>query len=333
MRIRRLLGAALIGANLGLGAAVHAAPAADTPFAIVGDTVVSAADYQRALAVAMRRKYYHAKPPEGELAKFRREVGDEVVNRVLLLAEAKRRRLQPDADRIRAAVAGYDAQYANSPQWQANRDRMLAAVVPELERESLLERLEKQVREVPEPAADVARAYYEQHKALFVEPERVKLAVILLRVDPSSRQAVWNGAMDEAKRLHQRLRGGADFAELARLHSGDRSAARGGEMEYTHRGMLPEAVHGLVDRLAPGEIAEPVQLLEGVAILRLDDRKPALQRPFEQVKERAADLWQREEADARWKKLIAELRRGTPIKVDESHYAPSRTPTEKARAG
>ena len=39
----------------------------------------------------MRKKYYHAKPPEAEYAKFQREVGDEVVNRVLLLDEARRR--------------------------------------------------------------------------------------------------------------------------------------------------------------------------------------------------------------------------------------------------
>ena len=104
-------------------------------------------------------------------------------------------------------------------------------------------------------------------------------------------------------------------------------------MDYTHRGMLPEAVHGVVDALKARELSEPVQLLEGVAILRLDDRRAAQQRRFEQVKDRAADLWQREEAQARWNKLIAELRRATPVRIDESHYAPLPAAPEKARAG
>jgi parvulin-like peptidyl-prolyl isomerase len=303
------------------------------PFATVGDTVISSAEYQRALAVATRKKYYHAKPPEGEYAKLQREVGNDVVNRVLLLAEARRRGVQPDREKIAATVAGYEAQYKGSANWQANREKMLASVVPQLESDSLLERLGKLVRNVPAPAEPAARAYYERHKDLFVEPEQVKLSVILLKVDPSAPQAMWNSAHEEGKRLHKRLQGGADFAEMARLHSGDRSAAQGGQMDYTHRGMLPEAVHGVVDKLKAREVSEPVQTLEGVAILRLDDRRPEQQRAFEQVKERAAELWQREEAEARWTKLIGELRRSATIRIDESQYAPLPATAEKPRAG
>lgn len=331
MSLRHAFAAALLGAACAAPVAWAAEPAA--PFATVGDTVVTAAEFQRALAVAMRKKYYHAKPPEAELAKFQREVGDDVVNRVLLLAEARRRGIQPDRDRIAATIAGYDRQYQGSATWAANREKMLASVTPQLEAETLLDRLERLVRHVDPPTEAQARAYHERHRELFVEPEQVKLSVILLRVAPSSKQAVWNGALDEARSLHRKLVAGADFAELAKLHSGDRSAARGGEMEYTHRGMLPEAVHTVVDALAVGGLSAPVQLLEGVAILRLDGRKPAQPRSFEQVKSRAAELWQRDEADARWKQLIAELRRTTAVRIDESHYAPLPAQPEKARAG
>jgi parvulin-like peptidyl-prolyl isomerase len=312
--------------------AVPAAPAAAPVFATVGGTTISLPDYQRALSVATRKKYYHAKPPEGEYAAFQREVGDEVVNRTLLLAEARRRGIQPDRDKIKATVAGYDSQYQGSANWAANREKMLAAVVPQLENESLLDRLERLVRQGPEPDEAAARAYYEQHRELFIEPEQVKLRVILLKVDPSSRQVVWDSAMTEGRQLHRKLLAGADFGELARLHSGDRSAANGGEMDYTHRGMLPQAMHGVIDALKPGGLSEPVQLLEGVAIVRLDGRREAQPRSFEQVRPRAAELWQRAEADARWRKLIAELRKSTTIRVDESHYAPLRGPVEKPRA-
>lgn len=318
------------------GAAPVGAPVASPvtgAFATVGGTVISRADYQRALAVAMRKKYYHARPPEAEFARFQREVGDEVVNRVLLLAEARRRGIVPDREQIAATVAGYDAQYGGSANWQANRDKMLAAVLPQLESESLLERLGQLVKRVPEPAEPVLRAYHEQHPALFIEPEQLRLSVILLKVDPSSPQAIWDAAHAEGRQLHRRLLAGADFGELARLHSGDRSAAAGGQMDYLHRGMLPEAVHGVVDALQPGGLSAPVQMLEGVAILRLDDRRPARQRDFEPVRARAAELWQREQAQARWNELIATLRRGTAIRIDESLYAPLSATTDKAHAG
>ena len=315
------------------GAGPGATARAALPFAQVGDTVITGADYQRALAVAMRKKYYHAKPPEAEYAKFQREVGDDVVNRVLLLAEARRRGVQPDSEQIKATVAGYDAQYKTSPNWASNRSQMLAAVVPQLERESVLERFERQIKQVPEPDEAVARAFYGRNSGLFIEPEQVKLRVIVLRVDPSSPQTLWDSAKAEIQRIHKKLLAGADFAQLAQLQSSDRSAAQGGEMDYTHRGMLPEAVHGVVDKLTIGATAEPVQLLEGWAILKLDGRRPSQQRSFEQVRERAGDLWQREEGQRRWAALIEQLRQTTSVRIDESHYAPLRGPSEKPRAG
>jgi parvulin-like peptidyl-prolyl isomerase len=329
--------AVAVAALLWVGGAAAQAPSTDaTPaarvFATVGDTVISAADYQRALAIAIRTRYYHARPPEAELAKFQREVGDEVVNRALLLAEARRRSVEPDRAAVDATLAGYDAQYGANPNWQANRARMVAAVRPRLEDDSRLERLASQVKTVATPTEAVVRAYYEERPTLFVEPEQVQLSVILLKVDPSSAQAVWDGAHAEARRVHDKLRGGADFAELARLHSGDRSAANGGRMEYAHRGMLPEALHGVVDGLQPGQLAAPVQMLEGVVVLRLDGRRAARRHGFDEARVRAAELWQRDEARARWDRLIAELRSATPIRIDPTHYAPLPATPAKARA-
>lgn len=335
-----VLALALGGASAAAPLPEGVSPAATNPtgsqattFANVGDSVISAAEYRHALALAVRNKYYHAKPPEAELAQFQREVGDDLVNRVLLVHEAQRRGLQPDRDKVAAALARYDAQYQTSPNWQTNRERMLATVRPRLESDNLLERLTAQVKRIVEPQEAVARDYYEQHRDLFVEPEQVKLSVILLKVDPSSPQAVWDAAHAEAGRLHKKLLAGADFSALARLHSADRSAGQGGQMDYAHRGMLPEALHAAIDRLQARDLSEPVQVLQGVLLLRLDDRRAAQPRSFEQVRQRAATLWQRDEAQARWNRLIAELRSATPIRIDPSHYAPLPPSTHKARAG
>ena len=319
--------------TLGIAQSGNPAPPArgEATFAVVGERVIPLGEYQQALTVATRKKYYHAKPPEAELASFQREVGDEVVNRVLLLAEAKRRGIEPDRKRIAATLADYEARYKGSKSWEANKAKMIAAVSNQLETESRLDQLERQVKLTPEASEKQARAYYEQHKSLFVEPEQVKLGVILLKVDPSSPQAAWNAAREEARRLHARLLAGASFADLAQIHSGDLSASRGGDMGYVHRGMLPETVHATVDALKVGAFSAPVQVLEGVAILRLEDRKTARQRAFADVRERARDLWQRAEADAAWKRLIADLRKQTVVRVDESHFLPLPKSNDAAR--
>ena len=295
-------------------------PSEAETFATVGQTVVSVTEYEQAFALAVRRKYYHGKVHEAELDALRREVAESVVNRVLLVGEARRRGIQPDRDAIKRTIAGYDARYKGSDEWKKNRKQMVAAVTRQLEQQSQLERLEATVRKAPEPTEAQAREYYDAHRDLFVEPEQLRVALILLRVDPSSPKIAWEKATEEASAIVARLRNGAQFEELARLHSSDASAERGGDLGYLHRGMLPEAAQQVLDKLGPGMISDPVRVLEGVAVIRLLDRKPARQREFAEVRERAGDLWQREQGDTQWKQLIARLREGVPIRINTTRY-------------
>lgn len=301
-------------------------------FATVGDSVITFDEYQIALVGAIRKKYYHAKPPEAELASLQREVGDSLINQVLLLGEAKRRGIEPDHEKIRKIIDGYEERYKNSEQWKANREKLLPGLIKQLEQQNALERIEAAVRAVPAPPENQIKAYYEAHHALFTEPEQVRISLILLKVDPSSPPATWDKAKEEAGSVLKRLRSGAGFAELAKLHSGDASAKNGGDLGYLHRGMLPVVAESAVDQLQLGMISEPIRLLEGFALIRLDDRKAAKLRNFEEVKERATGLWEREQGELAWNKLIAALRKGTPIKMDDSKFLPLNQDSKNGQA-
>jgi parvulin-like peptidyl-prolyl isomerase len=181
------------------------------------------------------------------------------------------------------------------------------------------------VRQVPEPSERQVEAYYEQHRDKFTEPEQVHVSVIMLKVEPSSPQAQWNGALDEGMAIARRLRAGADFAALAHLHSGDRSADKGGDMGYLHRGMLPEPAQAAVDKLAKGRCHRCRRFARGVAVFRLEDQAGRLN-PLSAVRQRAADLLQRDQSEQAWSDLLARLRRETPVRVDETRYPPPATP-------
>lgn len=290
-------------------------------FAVVNGAKIGVRDYELAYAATLRQKYYHRQPPEGELPAFRREVGDKLITRELLIAEGARQGIKPDTKRVDEAIAAQEKRYGASPQWQKNRDALLPGLRRELEQRTVLEQLEQKVRTVPEPTEKQLRAYHQDHPDQFTQPEQVRMSVILLKVDPSSPQIAWNKAREEAAAIVKRLAGGADFAELARLHSGDPTAPKGGDMGYLHRGMVPEAVHQVVDKLKPGMVSEPVTVLEGVAVLRLEERRPSRRMAFEDVRKRAADLWKREQSNKRWDELLARLRRTADIRIlDRSRY-------------
>lgn len=322
-----LAGLALPGLQAGAADKVGAAV-----FARVGDVVIEQPAYDQAYAVAARNKFYHGKPPEQDVARLQREVGDALVNEVLLLKEARRRRLVPDQAAIAKEIDGYEARYKTSPMWLANKATLLPPLKRKLEEHSVLDQLQAAVRQVPEPSERQVEAYYEQHRDKFTEPEQVHVSVIMLKVEPSSPQAQWNGALDEGMAIARRLRAGADFAALAHLHSGDRSADKGGDMGYLHRGMLPEPAQAAVDKLAKGGVTDAVALLEGVAVFRLEDRKPARLNSLSAVRQRAADLLQRDQSEQAWSDLLSRLRRETPVRVDETRYLPLATPVANARA-
>ena len=322
--MQRRTGTRCAALALSLLAALFSQQGTASPFAVVGDEVIDRAQYESAWQQAARKTFYHRRPPEAEIQAFRRQVGERLVDEALLLAEARRRQIQADRKRIDEALAQYDRRYAGSERWKSSRAEVLPLLEKELGKQSMLEQLERAVRAVPAPAEAETRAYYAAHKEQFTEPEQLRLSLIVLRVDPSSPQAAWDKAQEEAAGLRARILAGEDFAMLARRHSGDRSAAKGGDLGYLHRGMLPEAIQaGVIDALPLAQVSEPIRVLEGIALLRVDDRKPAKLRTYEEMSTRAAELVALENGEAAWKKLIASLRSEVPIRVDESVYLSS----------
>lgn len=290
-------------------------------FATVGSTAIGVAEYDAAYAQMQRQRFYHRKAPDHEVRALKREVGDTLINRVLLLEEAGRRGIGPDRGKIDAALAGYEKQYGGSPQWPRMKAEALPALVAELERQSRVEQLERVVREVGTPGDAQLQAFYDKNNALFTEPAKQRVSLILLKVDPSSTQAVWDQAMEEGKAIAGRLAKGADFAEAARLHSGDQSAASGGDMGFMHRGAIAEHVAQRLDKLALNEVSEPLQILEGIGIFKVTERVDPQLHALPKVRDRAIQLWKREQSELAWKGLIEKLRAGASINVlDSSRY-------------
>ncbi|MFZ4624327.1 MAG: peptidylprolyl isomerase [Rhodoferax sp.] len=74
----------------------------------------------------------------------------------------------------------------------------------------------------------------------------------------------------------------ADFASLAREHSQDGSAARGGDLGWANPGMFVPEFEDAMNRLAPGEISDPVLSRFGVHLIALEERRKATLNPEQQ---------------------------------------------------
>ena len=291
-------------------------------FATVGKDVITWPEYRIELTSKAKNRFFHGRPSDDVLAAFQREVGNTMVDNLLLLQEAKRRKLKPDSAAVKEELQKYDQRYANDPKWPEARKRVLPKITKQLQDDNLRYQLEALVRNVPPPTTKQLREYFDAHPDKFTSPPQNKVSIILIRVDPSSTDEEWHKAMEEGDGLVKRLRAGEDFAKMAREYSGDITAEDGGDMGYLHTGMLPGLPEQTIGKLQPGETSDPVRLMEGVAIFRLIDRIQPPPLNFEASEHRAKELWLTEESDRAWNDLKAKLRKQTPIHIDESRFLP-----------
>ena len=288
--------------------------------AIVGGEKISMVQYIGALRKGIRERFYHGKTPEDEMKKYRKEVAEQLVARLLYIQEAKRLGIKPDAAAVKKAIEAFDAKFKENPDWAKARDEVLKQLEKKLQGDSLAELLEKQTKSVTAKNDTDLRSFYEKNKKLFTTPERMRVSLILLKVDPSSGSLVWQQASKEASGILERINKGADFADLARIHSSDDSAQNGGDMGFAHSGMLSENAQKVLDLMEPGEVSSPVILLEGVALFRLEERVKSALNPLKSVKERALKLYQRDKGEQAWKELGAKLLSKTKIEYNDAPW-------------
>ena len=89
---------------------------------------------------------------------------------------------------------------------------------------------------------------------------------------------------DEAKAILAQLKGGADFAALAKEKSKDPGAAEGGDLGYfTKEQMVPEFSE-VAFKLGKGQLSDPVKTQFGWHIIKVEDKRTRPTPTFEQVK-------------------------------------------------
>lgn len=293
----------------------------------VNDHVITAEEFQAFFSRARRQTFYHGTPPPAELEAFRVKTLQDLINRLVLLDEATRRGLEPDQGKVEAGMQQVTQRLQGNPEWEQQKDSALISLRQQLESGDIIRQLEVITRDVGEPSQQELLAYYESHPDTFTEPRQNKVSLILFGVDPSAANEDWELARELAADLIERLRAGEDFATLAQEFSTDPTRANGGDMGYLHQGMLNDQAESALSELAPGEISAPVKTLEGYAVLRLDDIREPVKRPFGEVIARATALWQREEGDRAWKSLIENLRDSASISIlDPSLAIPPQSP-------
>jgi peptidyl-prolyl cis-trans isomerase C len=242
---------------------------------------------------------------ENEFVAFAENAPQE--QRPMLLSTGEGRRLLAN-ELVKLKALEQEAQrlgVANEPEVRTQ----LAMVRAQIMAGRALERLVKNKVE-----ENVKKAY-EQERANTISLRHVLVAYQGGQIPPREGNAgTADEAMNKARQIAARIRGGAEFGAVARETSDDQqTAANGGSLGATRREMLPPDVAAAVSKLQPGQVSDPVRTQFGVHVFRidapsLDDLRPALTR---QAQQQAVE------------DTVAKLQKEAKVQYDDKYFAPS----------
>ena len=128
---------------------------------------------------------------------------------------------------------------------------------------------------------------------------------------------------DEAKGIADQLKGGADFAALAKEKSKDPgSAPNGGLLDFMSKNELVPEFAEVAFKMYPGQTSNPVKTQFGWHIIRLEEKRKKQPPTFEQLKDRIeAFVIRKAQAE-----MVAKLREGAKIERLDKPAAPQAAP-------
>ncbi len=227
--------------------------------------------------------------PAERRSEIYRGILDQLVEIRLLEQEAAARNLKPTDAELTASIDQLKKQ-APSPDQFAKALAARKMTEADLRAEARLRlAVDKLLTSEVEPKAAVTDAdiadFYKKNPQFFMQPEAMRASHILLKADtPEAKAATKTKAED----LLRQVKGGADFAALAKQHSNDGSAQNGGDLGFFPRGQMVKAFEDAAFALKAGEVSPLVETEFGYHIIKASEHRDARTLPLAEVSDRIA---------------------------------------------
>lgn len=157
--------------------------------------------------------------------------------------------------------------------------------------------------------------YYRKNKDKMRREESVKVSEIFVRTDPKAAADARAKARQKIESLLKEVRGGKEFAALARQFSEAPDARQGGDMGYiTRNGTLP-AIASPAFRLKVGEVSDVVESPFGYHVLKVTEKKPAGDVKLEEAKPQVSRIVRQQKEREAFNAYLARLKAASKVEI------------------
>jgi peptidyl-prolyl cis-trans isomerase C len=265
------------------------------------------------LARELRDARAGAGASDGQGEVLRRRVLDALVDRALLLQEARARSIVVGQDQVERSFLRVRAEYPGThfddllAQERLSQTELKARLKEQLAIERLFE--EEVFPRVSVVEAEVER-HYADHLAEFQEPERVRVLQIVV------------ATRDEAVQLREKLRRNPQtFSEVARKSSIAPEGRSGGDLGYIGRGTGFPEVFDACFTMPLNVVSEVTPSPYGFHLFKVVDRKAAQRRGYEQARGEITEKLTREKRARAQEDYLRSLRERAKVEIDEKALA------------
>lgn len=156
------------------------------------------------------------------------------------------------------------------------------------------------------------KAYYDGHQREYSSPAAVELRQIRVGIPFQASAEKKAEAKKKIEAIAKEVKSD-NFEAMAKKHSDDEHAKKGGLVGWVNRGTQERAMEDAIGKLQPGEVSAPVETSFGYYLLQVKETRPESVKPLESVKtdiakalwkeKRAADFIEKKRTE--WEKKLA----------------------------
>ena len=291
MKIHRCLYPILIIVTILAAGSTYLA-AQETPadkVAVVNGIAINRSSLDREVSLYKERSASQGQPLSAEqMGKAKSAILDRLVEGELLYQESKKQGIRVEAKEIDDRINELRKRFPNDAEYKSAISKMgisEAEIRTQMERGLAINQLIKiQITDKIVVSDEESKAFYDSRPELFKQPEQVKASHILIKAAQDADEAQKKEARKKIEAVQKKLKGGQDFAALAREFSEGPSAPRGGELGYFGRGQMVPAFETVAFAMKPGEVSDIVETRFGYHLIKVEDKKSAGTVSYTEVK-------------------------------------------------
>ena len=280
----------------------------------VNGTKITRADLDRSVQALLSQSRMPAPTDPEQKKKLEESALNNLIGIELLLQTAKKLETPELNKSVDEQIAKVTAQFPSKEEYEKflKTNKLTDQDVKDQVRKGVLinNYIEKELTPKVKVTPEQVRKFYDENlDKIPKKPESVHASHILIGVDPKATAEEKEKAKKKAEELLTQVKGGADFAELAKKESTCPSGKNGGDLGDFGRGQMVKPLEDAAFSLKQGEVSGVVETQFGFHIIKSAGKTEGGTVPFDQIKGQIEEYLKKGEIDKLAMARVEELKK------------------------